>query len=209
MAKTWDIESGMGKALGLVQAICRKVRQQGGTEDDLRRLLGEEGESVLEQFAKLIVDGQKEKVAGANTRLTFELAINYDQFLDQMIAVGRYDWTNSDITVENFPITGQGQLAVRAELFHFNRVMFSDQVLQELDRAGYRPATIEELLALGGQEPDLQRQFPIVALGSQWRRSRRHWSVPCLGEWRSLRGLDLFWFESGWFEVCPFLAVRK
>ena len=85
MAKTWDIESGMGKALGLVQAICRKVRQQGGTEDDLCRLLGEEGEGVLEQFAKLIVDGQKvagTKQAGAASRNLHELG----RILEQRMA---------------------------------------------------------------------------------------------------------------------------
>ena len=207
MAKTWDIESGMGRALALVQALCRKVRQHGGTEDDVRRLLGEEREGLLDQLAKLIVGDQK--AAGTATPLIFELSINCDQPLADMIAAGHYDSVNTDITAEHFPITGQGQLPIEVELHHFNCRMPSEQALQELDQAGYRPGVIEELLALGTKNPELQRQFPIIALASRWRYSRGHRDVPSLHGWYGRRELDLLWFGDDWYEHCRFLAVRK
>jgi len=55
MAATWDIESGMGRALSLVQLICKKVRQLGGTQADVDRLVKEEGEPTLDQITRLIV----------------------------------------------------------------------------------------------------------------------------------------------------------
>lgn len=156
--------------------------------DDFRRMLG---------------------LAPLNARPTFPVSVDYRRTLAEMISAGRYDRINSDITAEHFPIKGEGQQPVELALFHFNRVISSDDAIREMDQAGYRPAKIEELLALGVKRPDLQRQFPIIALASPWQGSGGLRCVPCLSEWYGGRALDLRWFEGGWAESCRFPAVRK
>ena len=126
-----------------------------------------------------------------------------------MIATGKYDWVHSDITHEHFSITGKGAVELELKLIHLEKSMSTDNVLKELDRRGYRLATLPELLAFGAKFPEKQREFPIVALGSVWTISGGDRYVSCLYEGGSGRGLNLDWCDDGWDGFCRFLAVRK
>ena len=127
----------------------------------------------------------------------------------EMIAAGKYDWTNSEITEEKFPIIqGKGSRQVEAALFHFGRYISSEDVIKEMDQAGYRPAKTEELLAFGEHNPEVQRSFPVVELSSAAVVSGGR-SVLFLGADGSGRGLCLGWFGADWGARCRFLAVRK
>ena len=140
----------------------------------------------------------------------YPISINYGLSLEEMITVGRYDWKNNDITEKRFPVKGEGVVDVDIQLVHFDRVMdSSDEVIRELDKMGLRPAKIEELLAFGVKFPDIQRQFPIVALGSVWRIAGGGRYVPYLGGRGTGRYLGLYWFEGGWGGIYRFAAVRK
>lgn len=139
---------------------------------------------------------------------TYPITVNYGLSLKEMIAVGRYDREDKDITALHFPMKGEGTKEVVTELVHFNRHMESEDVLREFDERSLRPATIKELLAFGAKYPELQRQFPIVALGSIWWHLAYRF-VLCLDRYGSERGLRLIWFGHGWRDDCRFLAVRK
>jgi len=76
-------------------------------------------------------------------------------------------------------------------------------------KAGYRPAPIEDLLALGASQPELQKKFLIVALGSQWRSPDGDLSVPVLDWDGAERYLGLDWLGRGWGASCRFAAVRN
>ena len=78
-----------------------------------------------------------------------------------------------------------------------------------MDEAGYRPATLAELLALGESQPELQRQFPIIALGSVWRGAFGRRRVACLYVPGYGRRLNLYYLDNDWRAHCRFLAVRK
>ena len=140
---------------------------------------------------------------------TFPVTVDYGRSIEEMVASGKYDWSNSDITSKHFPIGTKGQVGVNIELVHFNRPMESDEVLRELDKQGLRPATLPELLAFGATYPEKQREFPIVALGSVWRDLDGIRHVACLYGNAGDRGLDLRWYENGWVVSCRFAAVRK
>jgi len=140
--------------------------------------------------------------------LVLRIIVDYSLTLEQMIALGQYDWKNDDITSARFLVKGEGKNEVVAEIVKYESGMSSEAVLADLDKKGFRPATIEELLAFGAAFLELQRKFPIVALGS----------VASIGGYRyvaylhgsdSRRGLRLNWFDSVWYAVCRFLAVRK
>lgn len=74
---------------------------------------------------------------------------------------------------------------------------------------GKRPATLRELLAFGEANPELQREFPIIALGSVWVYRRGDRRVVCLGRYGSERRLRLDWYEYCWLACCRFLIVGK
>ena len=140
---------------------------------------------------------------------TFQVTVDYGQLLVDMIKAGNYDWKSDDITAEHFPVQGEGKKEKEVTLFHFKREISSETAISEMDKAGYRPATIEELLALGYSYPELQKQFPIVALGFGWQNQCDYCCVPCLDLHITGRRLWLYHSESDWRECCRFAAVRK
>lgn len=139
-----------------------------------------------------------------------------------VVAAGRYDWVNDTIRQQNpQDLTSskpngsadpyRGSQEVELHLVPIDRDMTTEQVCQELDKRGLRAATFRELCALGAAHPELQRQFPIVALGSGWRRSVGGVNVPVLGGNGRTRSLDLFWGNPSnrWSGHYRFLAVSK
>lgn len=145
--------------------------------------------------------------------LVYKIVVDYGISLAEMIKTGKYDWVNDDIVAKNFPIQIQAQGNEKQELeitlFHFNRYIGSDDAIKEIDKAGYRPVSLAELLALGTSQPELQRQFPIIALGSVWQDRYGDRYVPYLWLDGSDRCLYLFLFESDWFPLFRFAVARK
>lgn len=78
-----------------------------------------------------------------------------------------------------------------------------------MDKIGLRPRGIEHLLAFGEKYPDIQREFPAVALGSRWQSSGGDWRVPYLDRDGSKRYLYLHWVDYDFRPVCCFLASSK
>jgi hypothetical protein len=77
-----------------------------------------------------------------------------------------------------------------------------------MKKPGYRSATIEELLALGSQHPELQRTIPIVGLGSaRVVKNRRY--VPCLGGSEASRTLTLAVIYRRWSIYYRFGFVKE
>lgn len=148
----------------------------------------------------LIVAAQTPKIEG-----TYKVTVNYGQTLAEMIAAGNYDWQNTDIIAEHFPIppAKRGKEEVEIELVHLNRYAESDEVLRELDKMGLRPATLPELLAFGAAYPNKRREFPIAALGSVGAEQVAYFYKNADGH-----GLGLRWWSGGWGPGCRFAAVR-
>ena len=148
---------------------------------------------------------------------TFPLTIDYRKPLAEMVRAGRYRYVNPDINPAHFPIEGDGEVQTEVILVHFDRYIESDDVIAELDEQGLVPAKIEHLLTLGGQHPDLQRQYSIVCLGSVWTGPLGVRRVPCLVWWDggrmvSLycgRMVSLYCWPDEWSRYCRFAAVRK
>jgi hypothetical protein len=144
----------------------------------------------------------------------FNLKFKY-RSLEEMIEAGNFNYKDNNINTTNFPDPQEKELLnqvikLKVKIFDFKKDISSEDVLKELDKEGYRPATLTELLALAEIGPELQEQFPVIALGSVWRRSDVDRSVPCLRVRDSGgRSLDLYWFDDDWRVYCRFLAIRK
>ncbi|MCX6786409.1 MAG: hypothetical protein NTU85_01140 [Candidatus Kaiserbacteria bacterium] len=179
--------------LGQVEAIVNKL---GGMEG-VQRFLAGNSEVVVKKNA---------------ASDTFRLTVDHNKSLAEMIAAGRYDWTNDDITAKRFPITGEGLVEFEARYFHFDRNISSEDAVKKIEQTDkenpWMSAKIEHLLAFGEKFPEEQRKFPIVALGSV-AGVRGDRGVPCLGRDGSRRGLGLHWWSNDWGSGCRFLAVRK
>jgi hypothetical protein len=92
--------------------------------------------------------------------------------LQDAIRAGQYDYVNDHIRPEHFKIEGEIVVDTEALLYHPNCSIDRDSVIKELDQMGLKAATLPELCAFGATYPDIQRDFPVVALGSVY--VRRH-----------------------------------
>ena len=101
---------------------------------------------------------------------THHLIVDYTKSFDEMVRAGKYFSMSYAFEKSHFPMTTGDAVEVDVTLIHFNHEIRSSNVaVEELNKIGYRPATIEELLSFGATYPDIQKQFTIVALGSSYR----------------------------------------
>jgi len=183
-------------------------------ESDLHKLATamENKKLSVNQVIELIENSNVQSQKVIDTTDEIKLAIDYTKTIKQVIADGEYDYKNSNVTSENFPISPEmigKKVEVSAKLFHFNHDISSNDAISKMDKDGYRPAALMELLTLGFLFPELQRQFPIVALGSVWCDTGDDHRVLYLEVYASKRKLDFTWFDGGWSARCRFLGVRK
>ncbi len=142
-------------------------------------------------------------------KLVYDIVVDYNRSLAEMIKAGKYDWVDDNINAKHFPSKDKGKHKLTTTLFYFNTRIESDDVIAEMDKQGHRPATIEELLALCEKYSDI-REWPIVALGSVWRDPYGMHNVPCLEQNDS--GGNFFYlarFDGRWRASRRFLALRK
>ncbi|MBU1160084.1 hypothetical protein KKD04_02805 [Patescibacteria group bacterium] len=149
------------------------------------------------------------QIIGLKSLNVFSVTVNYDRSVEDSVKAGKYDWTNSDIASKHFPSQEAGTKDVAIEVFHFGKGMSTNEVLVELNKKDYRPATLKELLALGEKYSDLQREFLIIEFGSVWRSPNGARSCACLDRDDSKRNLYLYWIDDRWHGHCRFAAVRK
>lgn len=195
------------------------------TDEDLGRL-SRQWADLFERIRKGSVEVEhaahglqliKEHKLPASTNNTYTLTINYSQLVSEALKAGNYDWVSSDITDINFHTpslcsccgNAPDTETVKFYLIHFNKVMTTEQVKSELDKQGLRPANIQELLAFGIQNPDVQRKFPIIALGSECVVRRGLRRVPSLDGSSSVRKASLHWVGDGWYSRYRVLAISK
>lgn len=141
-----------------------------------------------------------------------KLIIDYNKTIEQVIVEGKYIQIDDNIFSKDFPVSAEKigkKIEVSAKLFWFNSIISSNDAISEMDKAGYRPATIMELLFFGILFPEPQRQFTIVALGSTGIFGVGHPYSPYLKDNRFERQLCLGFFAGSWVYNCRFLAIRK
>jgi hypothetical protein len=175
--------------------------------DELRAQM-KSGRITRELVQAFLLNPEGHRVGGKE-RGTYPVVIDYGKSVEDMVVYGNYNWSNPNITSKSFPLSGTGNVSVSLELVHLNKSASTQEVLAYLEANGLRAATIEELLAFGLAYPEIQREFPVVALGSSWVDSDGRRDVPYLGRGGSDRELRLYWSGSDWLGVCRFLAVRK
>ena len=142
--------------------------------------------------------------------------VDYTKPLLEMIRDGNYDYEGSGITEKNFPINRRQNGEVKMKVFSTEELVSrtqpvtSEEVTRAMTEKGYRPAELPEALAYVKANPDEQRRYLILILGSIWQYWIGDRSVPYLWRYDGVRKLSLFWSDNnGWGPSAHFLAVRK
>jgi len=177
---------------------------EGTNPKEVIRAIQNKGEALGKALNKAI----NEMLCGSSSA-SYVIFVDFGISVEKLVRLGNYDWSNSDITSAHFPTRRTGKVETKVELIHLDRNISSDDTLKELDKMGYRPAEAHELLAFGAKYPDVQREFPIVALGSVLQDLYGYRDVVCLHDDDAERNADLCLFDHGWDGYWRFAAVRK
>jgi len=193
MANTIGDESAQ-KVHGLLADLHHKMQKGSITVVHVERFLNKQN-----PFGSIITD--KDDV--------LRVTVNRDRSIADGVTDGKYNSSNPDINDTYFPRSRAGIESSEIVLVHFDKSMSTDNVLKELEERNLRPADVQELLAIGEQYPDKQREFPIIALGSIRQRLVGRRVVPYLHALGSNRELYLDWIGRDWEGFYRFAAVRK
>lgn len=199
--KTSEIVRGVGVFVEIITELDKLVRAKGGINEDWHRLVKPEGGHILDRIATLIVQGRPDNVYSVEIQQTT---------LEELISFGHYDWVGDDIKAKYFPLDDSQFGRHDLILVHLNRDANSGVVLRHLDEQGLVPAKIGHLLGFGVKYPDVQLQFPVIALGSSWSSGSVGQLVPYLGSgYGGSRWLHFSFMKLIWRDDSRFLALRK
>ncbi len=139
--------------------------------------------------------------------------VDYSLNLEQMILAANYGHVNSDITPVSFPVRGSGTATLIAQLFHLDPSASHQDVVREMEKVGFRPANIEELIAYGTIMPNEQWELDIIGFGSigQLDQIEGRWIYGVPRIFRASQGCELNLTAFGyrdWPKEVRFLGVR-
>ncbi len=186
--------------------VLTPMKYFGAILDLLEKLQGRDGERWYQDITKFLRGEMVSKTISFLTA-TSKQVVNYDRSIADSFNAGKYDRRNIEITDANFPSTETGERKVEFGMFHFNKDTRSDANIAQMKAEGFRPATMKETLAYGEKNPEEQRKYTIIGLGSvaNLRGPRRVASLSGTG---SRRDAYLSFYVSEWLGGCRFLGVR-
>jgi hypothetical protein len=165
-------------------------------------------------------------------RKIYKVVVDYCMYLGNMIDVGNYDWVedNIDDNYQHFPIKGAGSgvkkevelvlvtvkevlkyLLDKGQAVKAQNWVTTRQVVEYMVSQGLSPALLEFLLALGASFPNIQRKFPVFALGSFFISDHGGREYPFLDYDDEGRGINHTWADDSykWYDKSRFLAVHE
>lgn len=215
-----EVLSNLGFEFEMFKVIAHAVMAKGGNMSHLRRIVKES--ELQRQIADLVVPTVAGKLTGSEIERPlgeneYLVPVAYDMPRDKgkleaefskdgvsELFYSNYEWQPHSSCVEIDQTPGDRVMLLK----HFGRNTTSEANIAEMDKLGYRPATHLEAYAFAKVNPELQRQFWIVALGSSTMcGGLRNVAVLLSGSGR--RVLDGYWFGSEWYSGHRFLFVRK
>lgn len=141
---------------------------------------------------------------------TFQVTVNYDLSVEEAVSLGKYDIVHPDFASVHFPAERNGTMNIAVEILWFSYLATLDETLEDIEGWGFRPATLRELLAIGAQYPNYQREHWIEALGSIGRDHRGNRVVPGLcGAGFDDRRLVPYSADGDHGEIVRLAVVRK
>ena len=175
---------------------------------ELFKVIESEGLTISQVIS--LIKKRRNKVKKIQVMEEINFIINYNQSFEQMIEAGNYNDVNDEITKRNFLFSNDiavNRKEIRAKLFTFNKEIKTQDIILEMNKFGYRPANLIELLALIASNYEFNN-FPIIALDSKWVNKDELCFVPAVNFISGrIKQLDLYWLDFSWQKNFYFLGV--
>ena len=192
--------------LAIVQRIIRKLHEEisafrGGsesaTEAAWRFLETPEGEDSFKRVAQVIAMGGM---------ACYPIEIKPASYAE-LVALGKYDEVEIAIQpTAPFPEASSfGRF--NCWLFRYAEEIGTQKLIGLMMNERLMPASFVHLLGFGAQYPDVQRLFPVVALGELYTPMISRQFAQSLSCFRGLRRLEFRYANQKWDDAYRFLAI--
>jgi hypothetical protein len=122
-----------------------------------------------------------------------KIEVDYSENLDQLILERGFSKTDGiDFNkCEPTLINKTGKKVVIVKIFKLRNYYDYEKAVKKIERSGYAPSTMYELLAFDQKMPDFQRKNPVAAFGHVLRKNGDNGPrlIPCLWGDNSSRSL--------------------
>ena len=182
------------------------VSEEGKT--DLRLVLADA--KSHEDLRSLVLSRANALRAQAKTKM---LVVDYSESLTQML-----NWPFWGEVHFGKPDSGQllipdglykRRQIIKTKVFHFNKVMDSAEVIQEMLDQGYRPATLYELLTFGKRALSYIEHFDVISLDTfKLIHDDDVYMSKLTQGFMCFPTVSLICFNGNWSSTCRFLGVR-
>ncbi len=139
--------------------------------------------------------------------INFYLEVNYNLKIKQMVKRGKYNLVNRNITNKHFPPFFKNKKRWEMKLILFRCWTSSLTALAVMNKLEVRPANALEILRFGEIHPNIQKEFPVVALGQIWLNNKTCYVI-MLDKYGYKRRLSLGCFDKDWITNTAFLSVE-
>ncbi len=176
------------------------VKKAGGHEQVLRILSGELKIQILSTTSDpdVAIPDETEQF----------LTVSSDLAFGERIFRGNYGSINCSLTEDMFPVTEDQHGEWEWKLFRFKENLSCENLIRLIKKDGFEPAQTGHILTFGEINPEEQRKYPIIGLGSI---AEVGLGRVVLGPWSDYdrRELHLYWFVDDWRDYFRFLGVRR
>jgi hypothetical protein len=143
------------------------------------------------------------------TTASYRITIGDGRSTEELVAAGRYGYSHSCVTSDNFPVrkveAGQAREIV---LLAFDHDVTSAEATTAAARLGLERPTYEDALYFGIAYPDVQCERPVIFLHDPWFGFFGRRDVLCLWSNAGRRELGLEGFDDRWGREYRFAFVR-
>lgn len=198
------VESGAGFIGSLASKLIKSLRQMNVPDEDIYELV-KEGEAS-EVMIGLIADSLANFIRQAKNIFCL---IGQHKTTEEAVKAGNYDWVNSNVNSQNFPMRLRLAGKKTIEFLEFDHDSTSDEVLAKAERRGLERPVYEDAFDFGEQFPEKQRERSIVFLHEPWQGPLGGLLVIVLHSDSVERLLSLDYFAYRWIRYSLFAFVRK
>ena len=179
----------IGLGYSVYQQIISKAKSMNCDQETIDNLFYEsESAPNIEKMAAAL--------SGINLKPTnYEIDIPTNNF-EELIRLGNYSKIDNKIIKENFVFPELTKNKVNLEIMDYNKPTTLKEMQEErqkLESQGFRGANIYEILTFGMQHPEVQREFPILAMGSNTERVMGYKGILSLQQTNGERHLGIVW----------------
>ncbi len=144
-------------------------------------------------------------------REVYPLEVDYSADLEEAMRAGGYNDIHREILPSASWFTDFGRKEkLQMKLLEFEQPVSTEEVLAKAKAKSLRLANLFELLAFGAKYPEVQWDYPVLALGSRWRNQNGDQGIAYLWHNAFGRALEMGLIQNGkqWDNLCRFAAVH-